>query len=210
MSILQYLTGDDVLHLRSFVMPVRHYDDEDPPNVDGWQTYPKELGYVLGPVAIAPPRWVDGDVTNPKVPLEVQVQALIYAQNGSWFIIPGPWFNEDPNNVSTATPDPAQYPRYHEPLNIQLQFFGAISENMPAPIGDVADWTSKWSGTKQYGETYGSAALRYYYDPLLRTARVRRDPIDPRIPRGTPRFPRMPLTPDLVVWGERISGQAGG
>ena len=210
MSILQYLTGDDVLHLRSFVMPVRHYDDEDPPNVDGWQTYPKELGYVLGPVAIAPPRWVDGDVTNPKVPLEVQVQALIYAQNGSWFIIPGPWFSEDPNNVSTATPDPAQYPRYHEPLNIQLQFFGAISENMPAPIGDVADWTSKWSGTKQYGETYGSAALRYYYDPLLRTARFRRDPIDPRIMRGTPRFPRMPLTPDLVVWGERISGQAGG
>jgi hypothetical protein len=27
---------------------------------------------------------------------------------------------------------------------------------------------------------------------------------------GTPRFKAFPLTPDLVVWGERISGQAGG
>ncbi len=84
---------------------------------------------------------------------------------------------------------------------------------MPAPIGDVADWTSKWSGTKQYAETYGSNALRYYYDPLLRVPRVRRDPLRPYDATaliGTPRFKSLPLTPDLMVWGERISGQAGG
>ena len=202
-------TGNDLIRLASRVWPMGIIDP-DTSAVTDWGVKPRELGYILGPVAIAPPRWVDGDVTNPKVPLEVQVQALIYAQNGSWFIIPGPWFNEDANYLTAHPAWDTEYPGYHEPLNIQLQFFGAISENMPAPIGDVADWTSKWSGTKQYAETYGSAALRYYYDPLLRTARVMRDPIDPRIMRGTPRFPRMPLTPDLVVWGERISGQAGG
>ena len=175
MKIFQYLTGDDLLHVRSFVSPIRQYDSDG--NIIGWDVYPEELGYILGPVAIAPPWWVtksDGtpDTGNPKNPMRVDVQALVYAQNGSWSILPGPWFSEDINNVNpdSTKPDPANYPRYHEPLNIQLQFLGAISENMPAPIGDVADWTSKWSGTKQYAETYGSSVAPV----LLRSAAARR------------------------------------
>jgi hypothetical protein len=213
------LTGiNDILTMTPQVFPTSH---EEPPNSGTfvWDVPPEQLGYLLGPVAIAPPRWVsklDGtgpDVGNPKNPMTVDVQALIYAQNGSWFILPGPWFNEDTTYTTTHPNWDTEYPGYHEPLNLQLQFLGAISENMPAPIGDVADWTSKWSGTKQYAETYGSNALRYYYDPLLRVPRVRRDPLRPYDATaliGTPRFKSLPLTPDLMVWGERISGQAGG
>src|SRR5262249_13684146 len=33
------------------------------------------------------------------VPLDVRIEALMYAQEGSFFIIPGPWFNPNPNDT---------------------------------------------------------------------------------------------------------------
>ena len=172
------------------------FDDEG--NIVGWEISPQELGYVLGPVAVTPPRGAD--------PLPIRIEAMVYAQNGSWFVIPGPWFNEDPDEVPPegATPEELQTwyaqhpsPAYHEPLNIRLTFSGAITENMPAAMGDVADWTSKWSGMDGATGLY----LNYEYDPLLRWSPVW---------QGTYlRFRNFPLTADLLVWGERISGQAG-
>ena len=205
------LTGSNRIGLGVQVFPT---SEEIPPVPSGefrWLVAPHELGYVLGPIAVAPPRGYGSDPTNLASPLPVQIQALIYAQNGSWFIIPGPWFNEDTSNApyDQAYYQGRQSPGYHEPLNIALQFYGAISENMPAPIGDVADWTSKWCGT-----AYDSfnKSLSYSYDPLLRLERLRRDPLskdaNPVYVR-TPRFKYLPMTPDLMVWGERISGQTG-
>jgi hypothetical protein len=201
------LTGRDTFTFTPKVVPVPKKQDGE--NV-GWIVAPNELGYLLGPIAITPPRYLDigADPKEPTVPLQVQVQALIYAQNGSWFIIPGPWFNED---FSTKDSYPSvDYPAYHEPLNICISVYGAISENMPAPLGDVADWTGKWCGmfTAPPLPTY----LSYTYDPLLRYTRSRVDPLSPQgnTTITTVRFPGFPLTPDLMVWGERISGQAGG
>ncbi len=191
-----WLSGDDVLRFTSRVSPVRHYDQN---GVDRWQIQPKELGYLLGPVAITPPRTAD--------PLAVRIEAMVYAQNGSWFVIPGPWFNEDPDEVPPADADTPEKieawysarvaPAYHEPLNVRITFQGAITENMPAAMGDVADWTSKWAGRNGASGLY----LDYEYDPLLRWSPVW---------QGTYlRFRSLPMTPDLVVWGERISGQEG-
>ncbi len=190
-----YLTGNnDVITFTSRVHPVRDYDGDG--NIDGWHIFPRDLAYILGPVAVAPPCRLQGRPT-PAAPLPVSIEAMIYAQNGSWFIIPGPWFNEDPEE-NTYTGDS---PGYREPLNIQISVYGAVTENMPADIGAAAEWTSKWSGPQTRG--FGGY-LRYAYDPLLRWSRW-----DPDSKTWAPRFPNLPVTSDMLIWGERVSGRAG-
>ena len=152
-----------------------------------------ELGYVLGPLAVAPPR------SQP--PLPVRIEAMVYAQNGSWYVLPGPWFNENPaDKVPGAQIANYPGPVYHEPLNLQIQFYGAITENMPAPPGDVAQWTSKWAGPLGTNYTF----LTYEYDPFLRLPRT--ESPSPNVYITLPRFPNLPLSPDLLVWGERVAG----
>jgi hypothetical protein len=190
---LTTLTGaPDRFTFESQVLPVRRLVDPGPPEVYEWVIRPNQLGYVLGPVAVAPLREKDGQL---QLPLPVEIDALVYAQNGSWFILPGPWFNEDPDEVYESKPG-GLYPAYHEPLNIALLFYGAISENMPAPAGDVTDWTSKWAGP--YGARGGF--LTYTYDPVLRWYRGN---------SHRPVFPNFLLTPDLIIWGERVAGAGG-
>ena len=196
------LTGLDMLRFSAWITPVWNEDVNDPK----WIIRPRELGYVLGPLAITPPRGQD--------PMPVRVEAMVYAQNGSWFILPGPWFNEDPDEMPTPDLDTMQkiqgwfngrvVPAYHEPLNLQLIFYGAITENRPAPVGDVTDWTSKWSGMYRANAAEDGAYLRYEYDPMLRWA-TRKDG-----GQLYPRFPNLPLTPDLLIWGERVSGFSAG
>ena len=200
---LSYLHGDDTITITPIINPIRrmHVDQASGELVvDGWQenAAPQNFAYLLGPVAIAPPNPVySGDAWQMVDPLPVQIQAMIYAQNGSWFIIPGPWFNDDPTGPEATESDS---PAYHEPLNIRISVYGAITENRPAPIGDVADWTSKWAGPY----VNGGGFLKYEYDPLLRLPRANAD--------GTTwvRFPGLCLTPDLMVWGERVSAATGG
>ena len=170
---------------------------DDPGN--GWLVDPTKLGYLLGPVAIAPPNRDPGTGVTPD-PLPVDIDALIYAQNGSWFVIPGRWFNEDPDELEQDL-TLRLHPGYHEPLNIRLSVYGAITENMPADLGSVADWTSKWGGPVGEG---ASGFLSYRYDPLLRWPRR-----ETEAGVGYLRFPNFPLTSDLVIWGERVSGPAG-
>jgi hypothetical protein len=185
------LSSYNTFEFVSRVSPVRDYDG----TTYTWRVPPKDLAYLLGPVAIAPPRSSD--------PLPVEIDALIYAQNGSWFVLPGRWFNDNPAELSQdpATLPTSEYPGYHEPLNIRISVYGAIGENMPADLGSVADWTSKWCGpVGQEAQHF----LSYTYDPLLRyPRRETRDRI------GYLRFPNFPLTSDLVIWGERVTGPAG-
>ena len=39
-------------------------------------------------------------------PLDVRVEALIYAQEGSFFLIPGPWFNPEPQRYLRGVSQP--------------------------------------------------------------------------------------------------------
>ncbi len=184
-----YLSGNDVIAFYAEVEPIEQREDGD---AVGWEVSPYELGYILGPIAVAPPRGVD--------PLPVEIDALIYAQNGSWFVIPGRWFNEDPDEFA-QDPTTQLYPGYHEPLNISIRVYGAISENMPADLGSAADWTNKWGGPIGEG---AEGFLAYTFDPLLRQPRWE---TEDRV--GYLRFPNFPITSDLVIWGERVSGPAG-
>jgi hypothetical protein len=108
------------------------------------------------------------------VPLDIRIEALIYAQEGSFFIIPGPWFNPNPNDTYTqflvkgnkrpgepgSNNDPRfvapEFPFYGEPLDIRITMFGAITENLPAEIGDQGAWLQKWGWVPKF---YGSTGL---------------------------------------------------
>lgn len=97
---------------------------------------------------------------------DVQVDALIYAQRGSWYVIPGPYFNDDKDNA-----DPSAdlinwpYPRYHEPQDIKITVNGAIVENKPAPFEAEEDSLMHWRGSNMSYFTDGSATTPFYEDP---------------------------------------------
>jgi hypothetical protein len=95
--------------------------------------------------------------------LESRIEALIYAQNGSWFVIPGPWFNEDPRDArdlfakgdavsgrpagqrgpNTFPSNSEDFPFYHEPPNIKILVRGSITENMPVAATERVQWVKK-------------------------------------------------------------------
>lgn len=97
-------------------------------------------------------------------PHDIRIEAALYAQEGSFFVIPGQSFNYNPDdtrelfnqNVGIAGLDLAQRERYekfgmspeapfyNEPLAVRVVIHGAISENMPAPISQQAAWQRKW------------------------------------------------------------------
>jgi hypothetical protein len=127
-------------------------------------------------------------------PLDIRIEALMYAQEGSFFIVPGPWFNPDPKdnvvNYAGAGPDPSvkgvrsgdesnpqnganasrindYYPFYRQPMDIRITFFGAISENTPAEIGDQNAWLEKWGWAPNF---FGSSGFPTSKLPVRKTS----------------------------------------
>jgi len=118
-------------------------------------------------------------------PLDVRIEAVMYAQEGSFFIIPGPWFNPNPNDTyeryiaavnptrflrrddEAATTEDGQrrvsprFPFHKQPQDIRITFFGAIAENLPAESGDQAAWMEKWGWIPRYS---GSTGLPHFED----------------------------------------------
>ncbi len=96
------------------------------------------------------------------VPHDVKIEASVYAQDGAFFVIPGQWFNPNPNDrrdtyaALGATPAEcaaerlARYgshpetPFYGEPLDVRVQIIGSVSMNMPVPISQQSEWLKKW------------------------------------------------------------------
>ena len=110
----------------------------------GLNTYPNEQDYLLSRIAVLPKN----------APLPIRVEAVVYAFHGSWFVIPPAYFNEDSNdsraqylangNVRPQSVTPSDtdvVPFYHEPLNVDIQMVGSVSENMPAEPSERAAWT---------------------------------------------------------------------
>jgi hypothetical protein len=105
------------------------------------------------------------------VPADVRIEALIYAQNGSFFIIPGVPFNTDADDTPEAAlafaasrglpagsmvrPDGTDHmmPFYHDPIDCRITIVGAIAQNRTASIGDQAAWMQIWG---YIPEVYGS------------------------------------------------------
>lgn len=106
-------------------------------------------------------------------PGDVKIEASIFAEQGSFFVIPGPWFNPNPNDThvayakrledlkTTLSVDEATYranrerleaygtapfvPFYGEPLDVKVSVVGSVAENLPPPISVQAQWIKKWS-----------------------------------------------------------------
>lgn len=95
-------------------------------------------------------------------PSNARIEAILYAQNGSFFVIPGPWFNSDTadsiqnfatnqdtlrNSAGTGSDtDPGfqRFPFYGQPVDLQISVFGTVAENLPADLGDQTAWEDKW------------------------------------------------------------------
>jgi hypothetical protein len=111
-------------------------------------------------------------------PLDIQIQALLYAQERSFFVIPGYSFNQNPNDTRTnylqsvAALNPTRpiydvyeganfegktvFPFYNEPMDVKITITGAITENYTASAGDQAAWIGKWGYIPQ---THGSSGI---------------------------------------------------
>lgn len=109
-------------------------------------------------------------------PLDIRIEALLFAQERSFFVIPGYSFNQDPNDTrfnfmnnpnhnrsifsagfgETAgkTPSKDPFPFYGEPLDVRITIFGAITQNYSASSGDQAAWLGQWG---YIPSTFGSS-----------------------------------------------------
>jgi hypothetical protein len=102
----------------------------------------------------------------------IDVHAYVYAQEGSWIVIPGDFYDAstrnnadlDRNGFISRSESAAAY-RYAR-YNYQIHFTGAICENHSPPInnsgtvrGAVSDWMNKWATTKLHTGNFSGAAL---------------------------------------------------
>ncbi|MBQ7525552.1 MAG: hypothetical protein IJT09_03890 [Abditibacteriota bacterium] len=146
------------------------------------------------------------------VPNDVRIEAIMYAQDGCFFVIPGRWFNSDSSDIP-GRDRPAgtdeMFPYYGEPLDIKITIDGAVAENATASIGDVTQWSEKWCGIPaHYGSSSTTTAhagdgITFLYDdhagwPL-------RDLNDPTSAVRVDYYGRvLPLAPKLPVCGSLI------
>jgi len=111
-------------------------------------------------------------------PSDIKIEALMYAQNGSFFVIPGDWFNPDANDTVAGGPNgrsarqciDSRWPLHGQPVDVEVSIRGAISENVPAPLADQAEWMEKWGWIPP---AHGSST-----NAIDQTV-VYRDPLDP-------------------------------
>lgn len=116
------------------------------------------------------------------VPLDIAIEALMYAQEGSFVVLPGEWFNTDPRDTFPIGSSPASvdqnlrrqlygvlspfYPFYAQPLGIRITIRGAIAENLPWAIQDQGEWLKKWGWIPpQYGNSGISIPPTHLRDP---------------------------------------------
>ena len=193
------------------------------------------------------------------IPHDVRIEASLYAEEGSVFVIPGAPFNPDPNDRRdaydtaiaayqaqglTAQQARAQadsdrlgkhgafpeMPFFGEPADVRVTIVGAVSENMPPPISQQAEWLRKWGWIPRQLAATGqlipkthvpngydirnSGSDRYVpnlvvvYDLTLATARVNGFNAANAIVRTDaqgrvlPPLPRLPVSPTLAFFGE--------
>jgi hypothetical protein len=142
------------------------------------------------------------------MPLDVRIEAALYAQEGSLYVIPGPWMNPNPNDRRDAFTTPserfsafqatAEYPFYSEPVDVKVTIIGSVSENFPASMADQSLWLQHWGWIPaEFGES-----SQYIPDQHF-----------PRIPgTNNPDFTNSRYVPNLSINYDpsMISGRVGG
>jgi hypothetical protein len=126
-------------------------------------------------------------------PLDIRIEAALFAQEGCFFVIPGYWFNTDPQDtranfeargVRPAGVASPEFPFYGEPLDIKITIVGSIAENFTASLGDQTEWLRKWGWIpRRYGASQFEIPLQhqeYFHDAARQHAVnlfMRHDPV---------------------------------
>jgi hypothetical protein len=141
-------------------------------------------------------------------PYDVRIEAALYAQEGSFLVVPGPWANPNPNDRRDAYTSTVErfnafqahpfFPFYSEPVDIKVTIIGSVSENFPASIADQSLWLQHWGWIPaEYAETGD-----YIPDQHM-----------PRIPgTNNPDFSNAFYAPNLTINYDptMVSGRPGG
>ncbi len=102
------------------------------------------------------------------VPMDIRIEAVLYAQEKSFFVIPGYTFNPDPSDTregfaatglrptynvgidGTILDTPAEraqkdaFPFFGDPVDVRITINGAVAENYTASSGDQSAWMGRW------------------------------------------------------------------
>ena len=114
------------------------------------------------------------------LPMDIRVEAVLFAQTRSFFVIPGQWFNTAPDDTldrfvpggsrpDQQTPagsvgsaaqmkaqnDQARFPFYGQPIDMKIIIDGSVSEAQPSDVANQTAWMLKWGWIPQF---HGSAA----------------------------------------------------
>ncbi len=117
----------------------------------------------------------DQDVALERVavlPMDIRIEAVLYAQTRSFFVIPGEWFNTNAaDNISeylrvgvrqdlqgpnasvlsaAQAQDRSRFPLYGQPVDLKITISGSVSEAQPADIAAQTAWMQKWGWIPQY------------------------------------------------------------
>ncbi len=163
-------------------------------------------------------RWANGDSEQPRPGFDFVVSALMYAERGGFYIIPGDWFDSrverlsDVYDSSVSSPDleraSARFARLKR-YNYRITINGAIAVNQMPSLMEVGEWADKWcypaDQVRQSDFTMDTSALsgatlfndygtiRYRYDWGLRTKANRINRL---------RLPALPASPGVIYVGE--------
>jgi hypothetical protein len=147
-----------------------------------------------------------GTDDEPTGAVHAKINALIYAENGCWFVIPGDYY--DTTQTGTMA---RRFRRYNYDICVR----GAITEAFHADPEMVRDWCDKWAWPLAGG---GWATIRYEFDEQLRAARWQAPttlggangnvraaatglaPLPEQA--NLPKLPLLPVTSDLIFQGE--------
>lgn len=160
-------------------------------------------------------------------PMDIRIEAILYAQEGSFFVIPGNWFNPNPEDVAPVNPADRlttarppgvadDFPFFGDPLDVRVIIDGAVIENIPAPVGAVSEWMSKWSlipsnyGSKNLPTVHQGEGFTILYDDHvgwpysdLTSAATPTNPIrTDKFGRPLPIAPRLPVSGSLIYFGD--------
>jgi len=98
------------------------------------------------------------------LPADIRIEAVLYAQTRSFFVIPGPSFNSDTSDTldkfaagdtRTSLTDPnhltdPRFPLFGQPIDMKIVVDGAVSESRPADINAQTAWMLRWGWIPQF------------------------------------------------------------
>ena len=113
---------------------------------------------------------------NAILPMDIRIEAVLYAQDKSFFVIPGTSFNSDPSDdllsyynqylayqnapgakviptrpgIDALDPNQTRFPFFGQPIDLKITILGSVSEARPATITAQAAWMQSWGWIPRY------------------------------------------------------------